>query len=102
MPSPVAISVTKVRSDGMSAVRVATQRVVAQPLLVVSPEQLDKVEHRPPRTLENLERCIPCASTCRGVGRQENEWEIAAALVQHGRLAERLPEGVRPSKTGAT
>src|SRR5436190_9016837 len=44
IPSPVAISVTNVRSDGTSPVGVTVQRVIPEPLLVTRVEQRDEIE----------------------------------------------------------
>src|SRR5205085_4844455 len=100
IPSPVAISVTNVRSDGTSPVGVTVQRVIPEPLLVTRVEQRDEIEDRAARPHEDVQRGVASATACWCVRREEDERKISTALVQHGGLAQRLPERVRSPETG--
>ena len=54
IPSPVASSVMKIRSQGMSPVGVTPQCVIPQPLLVSRVEQLNEIKDRAAWTLEDM------------------------------------------------
>ena len=81
IPRPVAISVTNVRSDGMSTIGMSANGVAAQPLLVIGIEQLDKVEHRTPRASKTVESGMTSAIPRRRVRCKKNQGHIFTAFV---------------------
>src|SRR5487761_415129 len=80
----------------------ATQGVVAQPLLITGVQQFDQVKHWSTGTHQHLQSGVSRTSSGRSVCSQKNKGKFTMAFVQHCRLAERLPKSVCPPQPGTT
>src|ERR1035441_9567152 len=101
MPRPVASSVTNVRSEGMSDLWTPPQRVVPQPFVVATVEQLDEIEDRAAVTGHGIEREVACASPAGSVGGEQDQGQIGPRLVEDRRAPESPPQGLGPLETGS-